>query len=126
MPWLSPRPCPYVGCGVLIRGPQRYCDEHLGVARRGHDQVRPSAAARGYDGDWRRRRALFLVEHPDCKMCSDPADVVDHIVPLRQGGEDRESNWQALCTPCHSGPKQRRDRARRRQHAAAGLAHEGA
>jgi 5-methylcytosine-specific restriction protein A len=32
-----------------------------------------------------------------------PANVVDHIVPVKQGGErfDR-SNLQSLCVPCHN------------------------
>lgn len=30
------------------------------------------------------------------------ARVVDHIVPINQGGEDEPDNWQPLCTECHN------------------------
>lgn len=32
-----------------------------------------------------------------------PAKVVDHIVPVKQGGERFEgANLQSLCVPCHN------------------------
>ena len=115
MPWLTAHPCRRPGCKNKVRGKSGYCSDCLPAVRRVQDEQRPSAARRGYDGDWRRRRAAFLEEHPDCVRCGDTARVVDHKIPLRDGGEDRESNWQPLCTPCHSGPKQRQDRVRRSQ-----------
>lgn len=115
MPWLSAHPCRRQGCGNLVRGGAFCSIECSSKVRKVSDQARPSPAARGYDGDWRRRRAAYLQEHPNCRMCGDDATVVDHVIPLSQGGEDRESNWQALCAPCHNGPKQRRDRVRRAQ-----------
>jgi 5-methylcytosine-specific restriction protein A len=122
MPWLTAHPCRYPGCPNKVRGKRGYCTDHMSRVRRVHDEQRPSAAARGYDGDWRRRRAAFLSEHPDCaNNCGDEATTVDHIIPLRDGGEDNERNWQALCKPCHDGPKQRLDRARRRQMPAVAL-----
>lgn len=43
------------------------------------------------------------------------AKVVDHITPHR--GDSKlfwdTSNWQALCTPCHSGTKQAEERTGR-------------
>ena len=30
------------------------------------------------------------------------AQVVDHITPINQGGEDEPENWQPLCTECHN------------------------
>jgi 5-methylcytosine-specific restriction endonuclease McrA len=47
------------------------------------------------------------MEFPFCKICLDNgravnADVVDHIVPLDQGGERLEQqNLQSLCHSCH-------------------------
>lgn len=84
------------------------------LARKQQDERRPSAAARGYDRDWQSRSAEFLAEHPYCAMCQEPSTVVDHVIPLSAGGADDETNWQSLCKPCHDGPKQRQDLARRK------------
>ena len=72
------------------------------------DRQRPSAARRGYDGRWRKARALFLAEHPLCADCLAEgrlthATVVDHIVPHRG---DRQlfwdqDQWQQLCRRHH-------------------------
>lgn len=76
------------------------------------DQQRPSARQRGYDSKWQKEAKAFLAANPRCVMCGAPSRVVDHKTPHR--GDMRlfwsRSNWQALCTPCHSGRKQREER----------------
>jgi 5-methylcytosine-specific restriction protein A len=76
------------------------------------DRTRPSARQRGYTVEWQHARAAFLLQHPVCRYCPKPATVVDHIKPHR--GDMRlfwrRSNWQPLCTPCHSSIKQSRER----------------
>ena len=70
----------------------------------------------GYTNRWARVAHHFLREHPVCVLCSaadrvTAATLVDHVIPHR-GDDDlfwRESNWQALCAPCHNGPKRRAD-----------------
>jgi 5-methylcytosine-specific restriction protein A len=53
------------------------------------------------------RRSKWLDAHPLCCMCEaegvvKAGDVVDHIQPLWDGGQDDESNLQTLCqTPHH-------------------------
>lgn len=48
-----------------------------------------------------------MESHPYCAnpfgvhVCPVPARIVDHIVPLRAGGKDDESNYQSLCWSCH-------------------------
>lgn len=65
---------------------------------------RPGSAARGYNIDWQRARALWLSEHPLCASCGKPASVVDHIEPHR--GDTTKfwdaGNWQSLCRRCHN------------------------
>ncbi|UVC10187.1 HNH endonuclease [Rhizobium sp. TH2] len=79
-----------------------------------HDARRPSPRDRGYDHEWRKARIAYLDLHPHCAMlgCGKPARVVDHRIPHR--GDDRlfwdRTNWQSLCTPCHSRVKQRQER----------------
>ncbi len=72
----------------------------------------------GYTNDWHRARTRYLSEHPLCVMGQargriSPANVVDHIIPHR--GDEvlfwDETNWQALCAPCHNGPKRRQENA---------------
>ncbi len=70
--------------------------------------LRPSATQRGYDRTWQRLAALVLAEEPLCRRCHEAgrtqaAELVDHIVPLNEGGArlDR-SNLQPLCRTCHA------------------------
>ena len=74
---------------------------------------RRSAAARGYDGHWRKERASFLAVNPWCVKlgsgCTLIAEVVDHRKPHRGDMSvfwDR-TNWQPLCKHCHDVHKQR-------------------
>jgi 5-methylcytosine-specific restriction endonuclease McrA len=76
------------------------------------DKTRPNSSQRGYDGAWEKARKAFLARHPYCGRCGALANVVDHKNPHRG---DRalfwdKANWQSLCTPCHSGAKQREER----------------
>ena len=57
---------------------------------------------------WRNLRASVLQASPLCKACEDVglitlAQMVDHIKPVRLGGEffDAE-NLQPLCNSCHA------------------------
>ena len=68
---------------------------------------RASAASRGYDSRWRKQRAAYLRHHPLCVMCdahgvATPATLVDHIVPLADGGTHAVDNLQSLCVQCHA------------------------
>ena len=92
---------------------------------------------RGYNYKWQQAREGYLAKHPWCVYClrklgvkaidpteqlilsitagapPTPATVLDHKVPHR--GDmvlfwDR-SNWQGLCSPCHSGEKAREEAA---------------
>ena len=77
-----------------------------------HDSKRPSARARGYDREWEAARAQYLAAHPSCRRCGAKASLVDHIIPIRKAPHRRldRTNFQSLCTACHSGHKQSLDR----------------
>lgn len=70
--------------------------------------VRPSAAARGYDRDWREFRRWYAGQvAPVCVRCNRAEESalmhLDHIKPLSQGGERLDpDNAQWLCRECHS------------------------
>lgn len=113
MPVRAPRIC---GCGYRIAGGEACpCERRRSAERKARaDAQRPSARERGYDTKWDRERAAYLAANPGCRRCPSPATVVDHIVPHRG---DRKlfwsrSNWQPLCTTCHSRAKQAEEKRR--------------
>lgn len=107
MPWKPARIC---GCGRTVpAGELCACQLKRERERKARaDRNRPNAAARGYDSWWETERKAFLVANPVCRRCGAPATVVDHLKPHR--GDRRlfrdRSNWQPLCTTCHSRHKQ--------------------
>ena len=48
---------------------------------------------------WRKLRSMFIKENPLCVECNGIGQVVDHIIPIRLGGE--ELSWENLQTMCH-------------------------
>ncbi len=88
-----------------------YCEAHRPLVHRDYGRAR-----RGFDGEvrfyqsspWRAVRAAFLRSHPLCAACaavggSVAARVVDHVVPLKDGGARfAANNLQALCVSCHN------------------------
>lgn len=58
--------------------------------------------------EWLHARKQHLNQHPFCAECLKAgkrtrATMVDHIVPIKQGGERfAPSNLQSLCWSCHS------------------------
>lgn len=105
MPVRAPRIC---GCGHRIASGERCpCERQRKAA---YEQRRVPARERGYDSKWEKERAAFLKLNPRCARpgCGAPASLVDHIVPHK--GDQRlfwsRSNWQPLCTSCHSRWKQ--------------------
>ncbi|WOI55131.1 HNH endonuclease signature motif containing protein [Palleronia sp. LCG004] len=111
MPSKPPRLC---ACGYRVPTETACpCERKRTAERKARfDRTRPSSSARGYSGTWQKARAAFLAKHPFCRRCGDLAAVVDHIEPHR-GDRDLfwdRANWQPLCTPCHSGAKQRDER----------------
>lgn len=86
-------------------------------AHRSYDQRRGSARQRGYDWTWAKARAAYLREHPLCEQClrvrlTVVAAMVDHIVPMSDGGDKLDDdNLQSLCWSCHEVKKAREKRA---------------
>ena len=107
MPYKPKHPCSYPGCPELTS--ERYCPKHKKLVNAQYDtRLRDHGAAEFYHSqEWKRLRQDYLIEHPFCVECRKngkltKATVVDHIVPIRQGGPALdESNLQALCASCH-------------------------
>lgn len=116
MPTRPLGPCAVRGCPKrsIERG---LCAAHLAESRAryaaAHPDTRDSAAARGYDAQWRQTRKAFLRKHPTCSEpgCEQRATHVDHIKPKGQGGSDEWTNLQGLCHSHHSQKTARYDGA---------------
>lgn len=116
MPVRAPRLC---ACGKLVpSGARCPCEAKRDAERKARfDKTRPTSSQRGYTGAWEKARKAFLLRHPRCARCGRRADLVDHKIPHR-GDRDLfwdKSNWQPLCTSCHSGAKQRQERRENRK-----------
>lgn len=111
MPSRAPRIC---SCGKVVpHGKTCACQAARTKERNARaDKKRGTSSQRGYTGAWDKARKAFLARSRWCRRCGAPATVVDHIIPHR--GDQAlfwdKSNWQPLCTPCHSGAKQRLER----------------
>lgn len=104
MPYRPKVPCKHPGCAELVEPGVRYCEKHKAL----HPEEVRSREGRGYGSRWRKASKVYLQSHPLCVQCMKEdryvrATVVDHIVPHR--GDQKlfwdQSNWQALCKPCH-------------------------
>jgi 5-methylcytosine-specific restriction protein A len=86
-----------------------------------HEERRGTSAERGYDYRWQRLREAHLASEPLCRMCLQagritPAVLVDHIVPINDGGAVLDDdNLQSLCRSCHD--KKTADDIRKRRSA---------
>lgn len=95
--------CPRCRTGHQDRCPVSAAERHQDLDRR-----RGSARKRGYDGAWEAVRAEILEEEPECRRCKAAnrlkvAVMVDHIVPLEDGGARLDKdNLQPLCRDCHA------------------------
>src|SRR5688572_9230932 len=108
MPLAIPKRCGFRGCPKTTR--QRYCDEHLPLARQFYDRRRGSSTERGYDSDWERvaeqRRQLDAYVCQRCLLegLVRASSIVDHIIPIHVRPDWRLElgNTQVLCFDCHT------------------------
>ena len=117
MPKAAPKPCSQPGCGVLVRDGSSRCPKHPKEA-----WAKPVTATKRVTGrKLQAMRAKLFQQSPLCVECERHGRVTlatqrDHITPLAEGGQDDDSNVQALCEPCHeakSKAESQRGRARR-------------
>lgn len=71
---------------------------------------KPNSVGEKHDSRWARLSHLKRKGEPLCRLCHAggrivPAAVVDHIVPLADGGTHEESNLMPLCKRCHDAIK---------------------
>lgn len=110
MPWAAPTVCPQAGCGKLVAKPG-YCEVHRAQAHRDYNVRRRGNNIQSdkwyHTSKWRKLRNAVIHEDPLCRMCkpqgrTTAAVLVDHIIPVKFGGQFwLYSNLQPLCNHCH-------------------------
>lgn len=106
MPWAPPKRCSKPGCGKLVKAGISFCTEHMRERWRNEDRTRKRE--RFYDRkEWTELRDYYRRAHPLCELCAKqgmrrPTKIVDHVVPIKQGGAPLDvRNLQSLCHTCH-------------------------
>jgi 5-methylcytosine-specific restriction protein A len=91
-------------------------------APRPPQDIRPSAAKRGYNRTWNKVRAVKLVGNPLCEECLKAgivkqAEEVHHIKPVAEFPELRLAidNLQSLCRVCHNKKTAEEKRNRKKE-----------
>ncbi len=108
MPTKPKKPCSYPGCPNLCYG--AYCDEHKKKRNEEYNKYERDEFTKIFykSKQWKLARRQHLRCEPFCVECMKKgmivkATVVDHITPIKKGGETYdESNLQSLCWSCHS------------------------
>jgi 5-methylcytosine-specific restriction protein A len=99
MPRRPLKPCTFPGCSRLVE--RDCCDLH---ARSKRSFYKAQDENRGFYSSvkWQRLRGWFIRRNPVCVLCLRPAEVVDHILAIKDGGEAlSDANLQSLCNRCH-------------------------
>lgn len=92
------RVCGKIGCPEIVIG-SNYCPTHEIKKWEGSTWVAPKG--------WKATRASIL--HRDkhtCQYCGQPANQVDHVLPVSQGGTHSRSNLVASCATCNNAKNQ--------------------
>jgi len=111
MPKRPLKPCAYPGCPNLVKPGERYCKDHKRVKHREYDKEKRDNFAKSiYTSQrWRKLRENIMKKYGGlCQECLKrgrivKADVVDHIVEIKDGGCIWcEDNLIPLCHSCHN------------------------
>lgn len=104
MPNALPHPCAQPLCPELVPRGERFCPAHRKDAER-QDRLAEDKSFY-WSTKWRKLRAIFLRAHPIC-ICGRLATMVDHVVPIKQGGQAlSQGNLQSMCDTCHAQKRQ--------------------
>lgn len=83
-----------------VRHPEKHRVHQHNASVRRRVLTGPKSGPHGITtGDLKLLRDLF---GDLCVYCGDPADTLDHVVPLTRGGEHSISNLVPACRPCNS------------------------
>lgn len=108
MPRKPKIPCAYPGCPELVDG--TYCEKHKKKRDSEYNKYSRDEFSKFFykSKEWIILRTEQLKLHPFCEECLKQgkvkrAKIVDHIIPIKQGGSKLDlANLQSLCWSCHS------------------------
>lgn len=108
MPYRPKKPCRQPGCPELTN--DVFCEKHKKENNKIYNQYQRDELSRTFyrTPRWIETRKKKLHLSPFCEECKKVGTmvvgkVVDHIVPIKQGGEPYDlDNLQTLCWSCHS------------------------
>ena len=109
MPHAPKRPCRYPNCRNLCEPGKQYCRVHTNQQMREYNAYNRDKEAQAFYNSkaWRSTRLQQLRSQPLCEECLrnnriTPATLVDHIIPIKDGGARLDfNNLQSLCQVCH-------------------------
>jgi len=111
MPKRPLKPCAYPGCAKLVRPGEKYCEKHRKQKHIEYKERRNDKEVQVIYNTkrWKKVRELALKRDGGlCVMCLKEgrivkADVVDHIIEIKDGGDPYDlNNLQSLCNKCHA------------------------
>jgi len=100
--------CSSKGCPNLVEpGNGGLCKEHQRKRHSYYNRYRDDRSVTAFYSTkaWKTaRRAALERDHGWCVMCGErPADLVDHIIEIKDGGcKTCLDNLQSLCVKCHA------------------------
>jgi 5-methylcytosine-specific restriction protein A len=106
---VTAKPCSHPGCREVITGRDRYCASHAAQHQQPSNWSRvASVDHRHHSARWTAKSRAYRSRHPLCEDCLElgivrPADLVDHVHELRDGGQLLDdSNLRSLCRKHHA------------------------
>jgi 5-methylcytosine-specific restriction protein A len=107
------KPCTTIMCPNLAEGSERYCPLCISKGYNEHKEYKKHRTDK-YEqaiyksARWKKIREIRLQINPLCQECEKQgmiaiARLVDHINPIKHGGEPYDlDNTQSLCYSCHN------------------------
>jgi len=93
-------PCKAPMCPNDTNGKSAYCSEHF---KERETEVNYTRDPFYHSTEWRKLRAWYIKNNPLCVVCNELGRVVDHIIPISQGGERYDiNNLQTMCDMHHN------------------------
>lgn len=113
---MIPVMCSAPSCNVIVRDGNARCEKHrkqqkTESTKRRNEQRKEQSRENSFiynTAAWSRLSKKKRTVDPFCEQCLEDgryeqADVVDHIVELKDGGKPYEwSNFRSLCHRCHN------------------------
>lgn len=113
------RPCKKNGCPNFSMRGYSFCEMHQKISWKKNQIEREDDDSFYRSSVWLSLRSKHLRDEPLCRGCKKldrvtAASMVDHILPIRDGGEQLdENNLQSLCESCHARKRAREGNLRR-------------